>query len=486
MLIRQTLLYLPAQILAPLVQFASILVWARLMTPRDLGLVTLTIAVQEVYFALFFGWWQRYVLRFVRTFADSAARHRFLGSETLALLASTAAQSLAVVPLCAAMEGGLPDPATLALVEGFMITRSLGAYLADRARAEARVGLYSLVQVCGPVVGFAVGVPLLLAHGSSALSVLLGFLLAQGLGLAAALAMSDALRRPPAFDRAIFHTAIAFGGAVMIATLLATLALALPRFIVSGTLGMAAMGTFAVGYGLGLRASSFAVTLVTAGAYPLVVRRMEQEGIEAAFVQLRQNMVLVALAVMPVACGLLAINRLIIDVLVESRFREATASILPLATIGGLFRYLRAHTSDQVFALCLRPGYGTMIAALDIVVAAASTWIGLRWLGLTGAALGPMVSGLCTLLASFALSHRRFGFRAPLWAFARILAAAALMGLGVWALRLGHTAPMLLLAMGLGVVFYGGALGLTMPREARALLAMLAARLRARRARQPS
>ncbi|GMM61965.1 oligosaccharide flippase family protein [Novosphingobium pituita] len=486
MLIRQTLLYLPAQIVAPLVQFASILVWARLMTPRDLGVVTLTIAVQEVYFALFFGWWQRYVLRFVRTFADTTARRQFLGCETLALLASGAAQSLAVVPLAAALEGGLPDPAMLALVEGFMITRSTSAYFADRARAEARIALYSLVQTCGPMAGFAIGVLLLLAHGSSAQAVLLGFLLAQGLGLVAALAMSDALRRPPAYDRPVFHTAIAFGGAVMIATLLATLAFALPRFIVSGALGMAAMGTFAVGYGLGLRASSFAVTLVTAGAYPLVVRRMEQEGIEAASAQLRQNMVLVALAVMPVACGLLAINRLIIDVLVESRFREATASILPLATIGGLFRYLRAHTSDQVFALCLRPGYGTAIAALDIVVAAASTWIGLRWLGLAGAALGPMISGLCTLLASFALSRRRFGFHAPLGTFARILAAATLMGLGVRAIPLVHTAPMLLLAIGLGVLFYGAALGLAMPREARGLLATLAARLRARRAQRPA
>lgn len=471
MLIRQTLLYLPAQIIAPLVQFASILVWTHWMTPTDLGAVTLVIAVQEVCFALFFGWWQRYTLRFLKSFDEDKGRTAFLRSESMAVGLSATAQTLAVVPLSLWLFPGQVDGRFLALVAVFMVTRSINNYLAERARAEAAIALYSLIQICGPVLGFAVGVPWLMRHGSSAGAVLTGFVAAQVLGLLASLALSDFLRRAPRFDRTILGQALAFGGAVMVASLLATLALAAPRFIVSSTLGLAAMGTFAVGYGLGLRASSFAVTLVTAGAYPLVVRRMEQEGREAAFAQLQQNMVLVALVVMPVAFGLLGINRLAVDVLVESRFREATCAILPLATIGGLFRYLRAHTADQVFSLCLRPGHATAIAVVDILVAVLSAWVGLHWLGLTGAALGPMASGLCTLVASFALARLRFGFRAPLGAFARILAAAALMGLGVALPPWPHTAPMLLAAIGLGGILYLGALALVLPREARAIQA---------------
>ncbi len=44
MLIRQTLLYLPAQLLAPLIQFATILTWAHILTPEAVGITTLMIA----------------------------------------------------------------------------------------------------------------------------------------------------------------------------------------------------------------------------------------------------------------------------------------------------------------------------------------------------------------------------------------------------------------------------------------------------------
>lgn len=151
--------------------------------------------------------------------------------------------------------------------------------------------------------------------------------------------------------------------------MLAIVAMNAPRFVVLAMLGLSAAGMFAVGYSLGLRASSFAVTLVTAGAYPLVVRKLHEEGREAAFAQLSQNMMLVALVVAPVAFGLIAISRSVTEILVAPEFREVTYLVLPLATIGGLLRYLRAHTSDQVFLLNLKPQYGTIIAACDLVVA---------------------------------------------------------------------------------------------------------------------
>lgn len=481
MLIRQTLLYLPAQVIAPLIQFASILVWTHLMSPADLGIVTLVIAVQEVCFALFFGWWQRYTLRFLKSFGDERQRQTFLQSETLAIILSSLAQTIIITPVLFWQFSSAFSVSLLCVITAFMVSRSISNYLADRARAEASIALYSVIQLCGPVLGFAIGVPLLQRYGSSPQAVLIGFVVAQMLGLIVSLAMSDFLRKRPAIDHNILKTAVTFGGAVMMATLLATLALNIPRFVVSNTMGMAAMGVFAVGYSLGLRASSFAVTLVTAGAYPLVVKRMEQEGKDAAFAQLQQNMVLVALAVMPVAFGLLGVNNLAVDVLVESRFREVTYAVLPLATIGGLFRYLRAHTSDQVFYVCVKPGYATAIAVVDIMVAAVSTYMGMRWLGLTGAALGPMVSGFCTLTASFVLSRTRFGFHAPIGAFGRILVASTVMCLAVRWLPVPHTAPMLVLAIATGGVVYMAALMTVMPKATIGLVTTLLKKRRGRR-----
>ena len=47
MLIRQTLLYLPAQLLGPLAQLAAIVLWTHWLDPNEFGLFTLAMAMQE-------------------------------------------------------------------------------------------------------------------------------------------------------------------------------------------------------------------------------------------------------------------------------------------------------------------------------------------------------------------------------------------------------------------------------------------------------
>lgn len=477
MLMRQTLLYLPAQIMAPLVQFASILIWALLLTPADLGVLTLLTATQEICHAAFFGWWGMYTLRFIASFDQPDTRGVYLCTETVALIVSGLAESavlLLIVPHIFGSTAITPSLICLSII--FMVSRSLNTYCSDRARAEARIQLYTLVQTVGPVTGFLFGLLCIWLIGPSPHAVLAGFIFAQLIGLGMSIAMSDIFRRIGPVSVSVLKTAVSFGGTQTTSQMLAVLAMNAPRFIVNRELGLAAAGMFSVGYSLGMRASSFAVTLVTAGAYPLVVRKMQTEGREAAFAQLSQNMVLVALVVAPVALGLFAINRSLIDLMVAEPFRAVTYTVLPLATLGGLFRYLRAHTSDQVFLLNLKPEFGTIIAACDICVAVASAYVGVRLLGAAGGALGPMISGLATFTLSFILSRTRFGYHAPLVAFSRVLAAAALMCAVIIQLPVARNLILLAAYVAFGGVIYVALVTAFMPKE-RATLRRLTVRL---------
>ncbi len=465
MLIRQTLLYLPAQLLSPLVQFASILVWAHLLRPADLGVVTLVIATQEVCFVVFFGWLQRYVLRFIHSFSGVDERRAYIRTETFGLIASTITQTIIVLPLILWQMERHVSPALLALIVAFMVTRSISNYVAERARADASIGLYSLIQICGPVLGFFLSLPFIMSGGSSPIPVFAAFLVAQLLGLLFALRMSDVFHAWGRPDRAILKAAAQFGGVSMIASMLATFAMNAPRFIVNHVGGLAAMGLFAVGYGLGMRASAFAVTLVTTGSYPLVVRRMEEEGIDAAFRQLSKNILLVTIVVAPVAFGLLGVNSAVVHLLVAEPFRATTLSVLPMATLGGLFRYLRQHTTDQVFLVTLRMDVATWISAIDLALGLALVFIAMYFYGLPGAAFGPMVSGLVMLFVSFILANRMFGFRAPVWAMARILLAALCMMAILLVIPHASTMIGLILEVGLGAAIYVILFLLLMPVE---------------------
>ena len=90
-------------------------------------------------------------------------------------------------------------------------------------------------------------------------------------------------------DREIVGHALRYGIPLIIGGALGWVGLNASRFIVNEMPGVAAAGLFAVGYGLGQRAAAVAAMLVTAAAFPLAVKSMEQGGSKAAMRQLADN-----------------------------------------------------------------------------------------------------------------------------------------------------------------------------------------------------
>lgn len=472
MLVRHTLLYLPAQIMGPVAQLLSILIWAHLLSAEDLGLVTLVISFQELAFAAFYMWWSHYALRYIAGFRDADARQTFLGTELVAIAGSSVAQSLILAPILLWYFPNYMTAAALGWTTLFMLTRSLASYVGERARSEARIALYTWAVTVGPVGGLLFGAGLILLWESSPTAVFVGFALAQALAAGAALLFLDIGKGGAGVSPGILKKAFAFGVPVMAAQMFALVALNAPRLVVESSMGLTAVGIFAVGYGLGMRASSFATMLVTAGAYPLLVRKMELEGQDAAYEQLRKNIVLVALVVMPVAVGLLAVNRPVVELFVAAPYRDATYAILPLATIGGLMRHLRYHTVDQVFLVRSRTSIVTFISIVDVGLAIVSTLVGIRFAGLAGAAAGPMIAGAATLIVSFVLSRALLGFRAPVLETGAIFLAAMVMYAAVWLLPEAQSALQLALVVAAGAAVYGVAATLLSPLARRTVLGL--------------
>lgn len=453
MLLKQTWLYLPAQIIAPAVQLLSVLIWAHLLPVEEVGIATLVVAMQDVLFAGLFMWWSHFMLRYLPRYATEEQRLGFRRAELFAISGSTVAQVLIMLLISTFYFDETPTPFFYFSVTAFVTVRSLAAYLAERARSDVKILLYTCLQAVFPAVGLLLSIIFSLYVSATAEYVLLAMMLPQLVGIIVVISVTDVGRGAGRPDVSVLKSAVAFGLPVTAGSLLAVVALNAPRFIVDHMLGIAATGIFAVSYGLGIRASSFAVMLVTAGAYPLAVRKMEKEGLEAAYKQLATNMTLVALAVAPVACGLIGINTSVIDSFLPEVMRETAYILLPLSTLCGLFRYLRSHTTDQVFLIRSKPRYVTMIAMVDLVLAVGLTILGLSQFGLWGAVLGPLVTAILTWGTSLLIAGLKFGFPFPAWTIFRIIGAAVLMMLAVLALPT-TTSPFILaaqVAMGFAV-----------------------------------
>src|SRR5688572_21880249 len=64
MMLRQSLLYLPAQIIGPVMQLIAMVVWTHLVSEHTLGVITLVIATHELLQVAFLAWWSQFALRF--------------------------------------------------------------------------------------------------------------------------------------------------------------------------------------------------------------------------------------------------------------------------------------------------------------------------------------------------------------------------------------------------------------------------------------
>jgi O-antigen/teichoic acid export membrane protein len=414
MLLRHTLLYLPAQIVGPLFQLIAMIVWTHVVDEHTLGIITLVTATHELLQIAFLTWWSQYALRFFGRYQERGEALRFYRTENAVLLVSVIVQSVMIIAVVLLVIA--PDAKTglIAATVGYVITRTLNLYIGERARVRHQIGVYSIQQVVGPAAGFVVGLVLIKLVGQSAEWPLAGYALAQ---FAAAIIVLPKIGYGRSFwplDREIVNHALHYGIPIVIGGALGWVGLNASRFIVNDMLGVAAAGLFAVGYGLGQRAAAVAAMLVTTAAFPLAVKSMEQGGSKVAMRQLADNSALLIAILAPSIAGIFILRTEIVHLLIATSFQQVTLAVLPLSTLAGSIRSVRAHFVDQAFLLHNRTRLMIVVSAIDATVTVALSFIFIRYWGLVGAAGATVIAALAAAIVSFAIAVSKFGLTLPL------------------------------------------------------------------------
>ncbi len=432
MLLRHTLLYLPAQIVGPLFQLIAMVVWTHLVDDHTLGVITLVTATHELLQIAFLAWWSQYALRFLGRYEDKGETSRFYRTENAVLLVSAIVQSIVVIAILLLVIAPDANAGLLIATVAYVITRTLNLYIGERARVRHQIWVYSIQQIVGPSAGFIVGLVLIKLIGQSAEWPLAGYAVAQLVAAVVVLPKIGHGRHFWPLDREIVDHALHYGVPLVIGGALGWIGLNASRFIVNDMLGVAAAGLFAVGYGLGQRAAAVAAMLVTAAAFPLAVKSMEQNGSKVAMRQLANNSALLIAILAPSIIGIFMLRVEIVHLLIAAPFQQVTLAVLPLSVLAGSICNLRAHFVDQAFLLHNRTRLMIVVAAIDAVVTVVLSLIFIRHWGLVGAAGATVVAALAAAIVSFAIGFSRFGLTLPLNHLAPIALAttamAALLG----------------------------------------------------------
>lgn len=452
MLIRHTILYLPAQILGPLFQFLSIIAWTHYASLGCVGTLTLITASHELVQTAFMAWWSQYTLRFSNSLKSSEDRALFQRTENFVVLASIFCQvPVGLIILYFWIDTGASCSLALATA-GYIATRSANIFFSERARAREQIFLYTLQQTSGPVLGFGLGLIMLIDFGSDPLWPLTGFLIAQAIAAVCAIAMSDFGRDFGRPSQRVLRDAMNYGLPLVGSNFATWITLNGSRFIVEWLLGAAAAGLFAVGFGLGQRAGAVSAMLVTAAAFPLAVKRHEGKDEAGAMRQLSDNAALLFAVLLPTCAGLAALRHDVVATLIGQSFREAASTILPLSVALGAIRNLRAHFIDQIFLLNHRTDVILKITFFEAFFAVVcGIWGTLIW-GVAGAAAGVLVATVLGFAASAAVAWRHYRLVIPSWDLLKITCAALLMAGILSLLPQALNWPQLLAKIGAGVL----------------------------------
>jgi len=419
---------MPAQIIGPLFQLIAMIVWTHVVNEHALGVITLVTATHELLQIGFLAWWSQYALRFFGRFQNGEEAQRFHRTENAILLVSVFMQSAAIIGILFLVIAPDANAGLLAATVAYVITRSLNLYIGERARVQQKIGIYSIQQIVGPAIGFLVGLLMIKLFGQSPEWPLAGYAIAQLVAVLIVLPRIGFGRSLWPIDRTIVNHALHYGIPIIVGGGLGWVGLNASRFIVNDILGVAAAGLFAVGYGLGQRAAAVAAMLVTAAAFPIAVKRMENSGSKAAMQQLSENSALLVAVLAPSIVGIFMLRTEIVHLLIAAPFQQVTLAVLPLSVLAGAVRNLRAHFGDQVFLLHSRTRLMIVVASIDAVVTVALSFVFIWYWGIVGGAVATVIAAAAAAIASFTIGFSQFGLTLPLGHLVRIAVATTAMG----------------------------------------------------------
>lgn len=476
MLLKQTILYLPAQLIGPLFLFLSIVVWTHWLSPGDLGLYVLVVAAQEL-LHVGVAWFSYYTLRYGAGIGSDEVAPDYRRTEAAVLALGVLIAAGGALALRVALG---PDrmTASLTLVSAlFMASRSIANHLCDRARSAGDIPSYTALQIISSVAALLLGLAAIYWLAPTAAAALGGATLAHVVAIGAVAGRLNPSVRFWDWDPATARAAMAYGLPFIVGGPLVWTTGNAIRFVIDHWEGAAAVGLMTVGWTLGQRGAAVAAMLTTAASFPIAVRRTREGGMEEGSAQLARNGTVLLLALAPAMAGLYAIGPQLTRTLVAPAYQDATIAIIPLSVLAGLARNIRIHFANQIFLLHEQPRAALMVDAIDALASLALCIAGLLIGGVAGAVAGAAAGSIVGLATSAGIG-RRYGLEIPFADIARIGAAAGLM---VLALRLlpGQTGLVpLMLSIMLGAAIYAAAIAVLFPRRL-GDVAGLAARLRA-------
>lgn len=354
MLARHVLGYIPSLVIPALMSFAAVYCYTRILSPDEYGRYALVLNTMTLLNAVFFFWLQTSLPRLAPEAARDGKEMELRVTSYVGFGFTSMALMLASFTIVAVMpEGRFTEIAWLSVA--LTLARSLLNMNLAFHKVKLDFARYNLLECGQSILGVLIGLALVYYFQMGVEGAVLGMVI--GIGLMLLVDINTIFTGSRAdFSKERLIGIYRFGLPLVLSFGFSFIIAASDKYLIGYFRSVAEVGIYAAAYTVMDRIVTALFMVVATPSFPLLVHRLEHEGLEAAKRQAYINGVAVLMLALPACAGLIFTAPHLAQLLVGPDFRDGVLHVMPWIAVAALLNGLGAHYFDHAFHLAKRPG----------------------------------------------------------------------------------------------------------------------------------
>lgn len=383
MLLKHSLIYILGRGLPAAINFISLIIFTRVLTPQEYGIYTVVLAYVGLVDSVLFRWQRFGLLRF-RDYSDHQEQRNLLATIIRTFIAICVVIGAVAVVVYQVVPNKIRGEIWLI---GVLLVCATGLYelIIELVRAELQPLTYGALSITRAVLTLIASVALAVA-GLGAAGVLLGTLIGYVVPVIRRLRRVRDEITDGAFDGNLGKVLFLYGLPLSVTFALNFVISTSDRLIITWMLGEDASGLYAAAYNIPAQSIGVAVTIVGLAGLPLVFRSLESGGVQAAKRVMKEYLTILLAVSLPAASGLVILSGDVSRVLLGTSYQIAAEEIIPVVAVSCLTYGLITQYLSLSFQVATQTRATMWSAAAG---AALNVVLNILWLpkyGLVGAA----------------------------------------------------------------------------------------------------
>ncbi len=455
---KQILEYIPVNLANVIISFGTIAILTRLFSGAEFGRYALAIASMHFIHMVLFTWVEAAMYRYYAR----AKKRGELASHIKTCYVAGAVTGLVGLPLLMALVWLLPLAPLMKTLLAFAFATTCLTLIynigIEAHKAAHRIGRFSAIQSSQSLLGFSVGIILILTTHLREVAPFYGIIAGNLVAILVDLPFMFRRMRGGRVEMARIRHYFAYGMPICLSLVLGYILSQGDLFMISYFMDDTSVGQYNAGYNLANRSLDIIFVWIGMAVTPIAITTLEQEGLKKTKKVLKNYGELLLLIVLPAATGIALVAEPAGFILGESVRAEAV-KIMPWIAFAGVLNGFITYYAQRAFVLSRKTGLlAWMMVPPVLLNIGLNIWL-IPLYGLQGAVWATLAAYGIGLVLSFIVARKTFPLPLPFKALWKSSLACLVMAGVVLALpeSIEHLPDFveLLLKACVGAVVYG-------------------------------